>query len=1306
MDSDKDAVEVGVRFRADVDGSITGVRFYKYSTNTDTHVGNLWTNTGTRLATATFTNETASGWQQVSFASPVAITANTTYVASYHTKVGRYGVSSGYFATTGYDRAPLHALKTGVDGPNGVYRYSLTSTFPNQTYESDNYWVDVVFVPSAPSDTTPPTVTSVSPATGATGVGVGSNASATFSEAMTASTITGSTVELRDPAAALVSAAVTYDSASRTVTIDPAADLAYSTTYTATVKGGATDPRVKDLAGNALASTYTWSFTTGAAPVPPSSTCPCSIWSSAITPAGADGDTNAVEVGVKFRADSNGSITGLRFYKFSTNTGTHVGHLWSRTGTLLASATFSGETDSGWQQVTLASPVAMTANTTYIASYHTSVGRYAVNSQYFATSGVDNAPLHALASGIDGGDGVYAYGPSGTFPVDTYNSANYWVDVVFSTSAGSGSDTTPPKVYAVTPAAGATGVGTTTVVTATFTEMMSSATINTTTFELRDPLGNLVPASVTPGGETPTATLTPNVLLAPATTYTATVKGGPSGVKDLAGNAMTSDFVWSFTTAPALPSAGACPCSIWSSAATPAGADPDTNAVEIGVKFRADNDGYITGLRFYKFSTNTGTHVGHLWTRSGTLLATATFIGETASGWQQVTLASPVPITANTTYIASYHAPAGRYAVNSQYFATSGVDNPPLHALANGVDGGQGVYGYGPSGTFPVDTYNAENYWVDVVFTPGVATSDTPPSSPILIVTSPANPYSSYYAEILRAEGLNAFDVTDLSSISAVTLTAYDVVILGEMPLTSAQVTMFSDWVNAGGNLISMRPDKALAGLLGLMDQGFTLENGYMLTDGSTAPGAGIVTQTMQFHGAADLYLLNSATSVATLYSAPDTPTPHPAVTLNSVGPSGGEAAAFTYDLARSVVYTRQGNPAWSGADRDGFAPVRTNDLFYGASTADLQPDWIDFNKIAIPQADEQQRLLTNLILHMNRDRTPLPRFWYFPRGKKAVVVLTSDEHGMGGWTGRFDSYKAASPAGCSVANWECVRGTAYVFTSTPIPDTSAAAYNAEGFEIGLHVNTNCADWTPTSLEAFYTDQLNAFAAAFPSLPAPTTNRAHCSPWSDYATHSKVELGHRIRLDTNYYYWPGSWVMDIPGFFTGSGIPMRFVDANGALLDVYQATTQVTDESGQNYPFTIDALLDKALGPEGYYGVFTANMQADYVDSSGSDAIVASAQARGVPVVAARQLLAWLDGRNASSFRAFSWVGNTLSFSIEVGTGGDGLQGMLPTTMAAGSLATLTVNGTPVPFTRQTIKGIDYAIFTAAIGNYQATYAP
>ncbi len=165
--------------------------------------------------------------------------------------------------------------------------------------------------------------------------------------------------------------------------------------------------------------------------------------------------------------------------------------------------------------------------------------------------------------------------------------------------------------------------------------------------------------------------------------------------------------------------AASAPITIWPAEATPRiSADSDTNAVELGVKFKSDVSGTIMGIRFYKASSNTGTHVGNLWTSDGTRLATITFNNETNSGWQQADFATPVGIEADTIYVASYHAPNGRYAGDNGYFDGAGVDNSPLHALASKADSGNGVYRYG-SGGFPTETWNASNYWVDVVFVPG-----------------------------------------------------------------------------------------------------------------------------------------------------------------------------------------------------------------------------------------------------------------------------------------------------------------------------------------------------------------------------------------------------------------------------------------------------------------------------------------------------------------------------------------------------------------------------------------------------------
>ena len=159
------------------------------------------------------------------------------------------------------------------------------------------------------------------------------------------------------------------------------------------------------------------------------------IWPGTTVPWIPDvGPDSPVELGVSFKADTSGSITGIRFYKSAGNTGTHVGNLWTSGGALLASATFTGETASGWQQVNFAQPVAITANTVYVASYHTTAGHYSVNWSYFATAGVNNAPLHAFATTSGTPDGRFAYGGGSAFPTGTHQAANYWVDVAFVSS--------------------------------------------------------------------------------------------------------------------------------------------------------------------------------------------------------------------------------------------------------------------------------------------------------------------------------------------------------------------------------------------------------------------------------------------------------------------------------------------------------------------------------------------------------------------------------------------------------------------------------------------------------------------------------------------------------------------------------------------------------------------------------------------------------------------------------------------------------------------------------------------------------
>jgi len=611
-----------------------------------------------------------------------------------------------------------------------------------------------------------------------------------------------------------------------------------------------------------------------------------------------------------------------------------------------------------------------------------------------------------------------------------------------------------------------------------------------------------------------------------------------------------------------------------------------------------------------------------------------------------------------------------------------------------------------------------------------------PPGGPILVVTASGSATDTYYPEILRAEGLNEFAVNSPSALTAGTLADYDTVVLAPVDLTATQVSTLTTWVQGGGNLIAMRPDKDLASLLGLTDAGSTLSNGYVGVDTSQAPGEGIVAQTMQYHGAADRYTLSGARAVATLYTNATTATVNPAVSLRDVG--SGHASAFTYDLGKSVVGTRQGNPALAGVDSDGDGLARPTDLFMSTppGAAPGSNDWLNLAKLAIPQADEQQRLLANVITESSRN--PVPRFWYLPRGDKAEVVLTGDDHGSGDSSTVFNDLLQTDPGGfgtCTtqqLADWQCVRSTAYIYPNSPVngPVITAAGYQNLGFEISLHLKVDSTGSCSVgfadlpALNTLLTTQLADLHTAYPDLDAPSTIRTHCITWSDYDSQPQADAAHGIRLNTDYYWYTCdapdacttfNWGADQAGLFTGTGFPMRFTLGSGNLIDVFQEATSVADDAFPDsataltgVPAQLNTLLDRAYGSEGYYGAFTVIVHNDSEIASKPirDAVIQGAKNHGTSVITERQLLAWTDGRDNSSFGNVDFSSGALTFTIHQGAGANGLQAMLPYEGPAGHIETLTRDGNPVTLDPPvTIKGVKYVLFPAVDGgSYRATY--
>ncbi|MFC7649843.1 DUF4082 domain-containing protein [Streptosporangium lutulentum] len=475
----------------------------------------------------------------------------------------------------------------------------------------------------------------------------------------------------------------------------------------------------------------------------------CTIWLPSAGPVTASSsDTAPVEVGVKFRTTDAGVIRGVRFYKGALNTGTHTGNLWSASGQLLARATFTGETGSGWQQVNFATPVTVAANTTYIASYHTTSGRYSVTRPYF-NEPYSSSPFVALAN-AEGGNGVYAYSATSTFPTNAYQATNYWVDVIFVPTRSLWDDQTFPEVPSQSDSS-PTVVGVKfkplvdgTVTGVRFYKGAQNTGTHVGSLWTRD--GQLI-ASATFTNETASGwqqvTFSTPVTVVANATYVVSYQA-PSGHYSVTKSYFAEPYtngpliapmngedgangVYAYSASNVFPTNGSQATnywvdvmfipfgSLWEDTAVPAvKSQPDNQAAALGVKFRSLTSGKIRAIRFYKGEQNTGTHVGSLWTSGGQLLASAPFTNETASGWQQVNFSTPVAVTANTTYVASYHTTSGRYSVTRPYFNAQ-YTNEPLFALANGTEGGNGVYNYSAVNTFPTNSFQATNYWVDVV---------------------------------------------------------------------------------------------------------------------------------------------------------------------------------------------------------------------------------------------------------------------------------------------------------------------------------------------------------------------------------------------------------------------------------------------------------------------------------------------------------------------------------------------------------------------------------------------------------------
>jgi hypothetical protein len=616
-----------------------------------------------------FTSQTLVLPSDQTLATRGAVQANTGYTVSVN-------IEGHSEATAGSLTTPIvnSDIRSVEDGGNGVL--GSPGAFPTDSNQGSNDSRDIVFVAAA----------------------VGSAAKLVLTPAITnvqTGNVVAYTATIQDANGNRVTKAtnpISFSVSGVSGSFNPPSPVS-------PIRGGATSNFTPSTAGTGTVTASASGLTSASATVVVSnpSAGSQSLFTTQTPAVASASDDVPYEIGMKFRLARSGSITAIRYWKASADTGTPVGRIWSSSGTLLASVAFSGESASGWQQQRLATPLAVQANTTYVVSVN-------VGSRYPVTAGGLANPIinGDISSVADGANGVY--GAPFAFPTNAWQNSNYFRDIVFVADfAGAAAK------LALTPTNSTGQTGTPVTYTAAVQDTSGNKVITATdsiSFAVSGVSGSFSPASPVPASNgIATSSFTPTT--AGSANITASAAGLVSATAVLSVSDTSAQKSLFTNQTPATSNA------------------TDGVAYELGMKFRVARSGQITSIRYWKSGSDTGPHIGRVWSSTGTLLASVSFVGETASGWQTQSLESPLVVQPNTTYTVSVNI-GSHFPVTLNGLASSLVNGD----ISSVADGSNGVFG--TPGGFPTQSYQNSNYFRDIGFV-----ADIDGARPMVIARSP-----------------------------------------------------------------------------------------------------------------------------------------------------------------------------------------------------------------------------------------------------------------------------------------------------------------------------------------------------------------------------------------------------------------------------------------------------------------------------------------------------------------------------------------------------------------------------------------
>jgi hypothetical protein len=582
--------------------------------------------------------------------------------------------------------------------------------------------------------------------------------------------------------------------------------------------------------------------------------------------------------------------------------------------------------------------------------------------------------------------------------------------------------------------------------------------------------------------------------------------------------------------------------------------------------------------------------------------------------------------------------------------------------------------------------------------------------SPILILATNSN-FGIYTGEILKTEGFNEFQMDSLNNpeVTLNYLKQFDVVILTETSISPPQKELFTSFVKSGGNLISFRPDKKLSEIFGIIDTGGRIDEGYICVNNKCIEAKKITAETMQIHGTSDKYALTKGKLIASLYSDAITNSGLPAVVSNDYGK--GHAVAFLYNLPKSIVYTRQGNPLHAGLEKDGINGLRAMDLF--------TDKWVDTSKNTINQADEQMRLLSHCIEKMTSYTKPLPRLWYFPDNLKCLVTLTNDGEGQGE-TDFEPQFADVDAKGAKMS--------IYILAVTKTSKAWVDKWTLKGHEIVGHPDDTKEAGNP------HWDRMDSVIAGKKSEILTKygivqhTNVNHWFVWCgrdvngnpDFAAEAKLEAKNGIEMDANYAHYDGGsnqgrflGPLGInQGTYEGSGMVMKFSGADGKIINVYQHFNNVYDQQYEEIKDSVGFLncfkgiMERSLNSEVYsYISIKSHNWAYYYTKAPLMKMLDLSNQNGIPVWTAQKLLDFIKMKNEAKFNELKWSENKLSFNFNSTLKHTSkLTFMVPQTYGNKKIKEIKSNGNKQSFLLRWVKGHEYAFVSLEPGqNYNIT---